>query len=67
MFAPIVPLSAFICALWLAPESPVFLLAKKRFVYFNLFQSISLLIKVVEKTIIAYTQSGLIRNAAKSH
>jgi len=30
MFAPIVPLSAFICALWMAPESPVFLLAKKR-------------------------------------
>ena len=54
MFAPIVPLSAFICALWMAPESPVFLLAKKRFVHVDLFQSISLLIKVVKKQLHIY-------------
>jgi len=30
MFAPLVPLSGFVCALFLAPESPVFLLTKKR-------------------------------------
>ena len=30
LFAPLVPLSGFICAVFLAPESPVFLLAKKR-------------------------------------
>ena len=31
MFAPLVPLLAFISAVFLAPESPVFLLAKKRY------------------------------------
>ena len=31
MFAPIVPIIGFICALFLAPESPVFLLTKKRY------------------------------------
>ena len=30
MFAPLVPICAFICAIFLAPESPVYLLAKRR-------------------------------------
>ena len=38
IFAPIVPILAFISAITLAPESPVYLLAKRRLVEFFFVQ-----------------------------
>ena len=40
IFAPIVPILAFISAITLAPESPVYLLAKRRLVEFLYVQII---------------------------